>query len=204
MDKGFVVDESRLRQDTNAQLELFRFIRKIRTSDIEQYKAVREIFKAASSDYDAGSKEAKQFFYTAQDLFHYATSKKTAAQIKFERCDSTKPFCGLTAFTGAEPTMSEADVAKNYLDEEELQVMENLALQWMLYAESKAMQGQKLTMHELLHRIRQLLEFNGYPVMWAYPTESNPKKAKDKVKEEMQKFKALGGNDKKKKLPPGT
>ncbi|RYG35118.1 winged helix-turn-helix transcriptional regulator [bacterium] len=197
--KGYAINEERIRQDAAAQQELFKLIRSIRLQEANTYQAVRDIFKASSSDYDAASKEARQFFYTAQDLFHYAITLKTAAQIKLERCNSTQPFCGLTTTDGADPGGDEAQIAKNYLKQTEIEAMDNLCLQWMLYAESNAMRGKTMTMGELLHRIQQLLQFNGYPVMWQYPDSSDPRKATNHVKAEMAKYRAL--HPPKKNLP---
>ena len=93
--------------------------------------------------------------------------------------------------------LGESQRAKNYLDTDELRVLENISEQWMLYAQGKAMRGIRMTMNELLQRINQLLEFNGYEVMWEYPDGSDSKKAETHVDREFQAFtKAIEAREK--------
>lgn len=197
LEDGYVLNKPRLEQDAEVARRLSEEIRAIRLSELLQYRAVQEVFKRSSSDYDAGSKAAKTFFATAQDKFHFAATGMTAAMIKMERADHEQEHMGVRSFKGQEPTQNESQRAKNYLDTDELRVLENISEQWMLYAQGKAMRGLRMTMNELLQRINQLLEFNGYDVMWEYPEGSDPKKAEKHVALEFQAFtKAIEAREK--------
>lgn len=142
---GFVLDESRLANDATAQRELFKAIRALRHNEKAMYQKVRDVFKISSSDYDAHSQPAKKFFAMAQDKFHFAVTGKTAAELILERADSSKENMGLQTLKGELPTTADATVGKNYLLEKDLESLENICEQFLLFAESKAFRGQKMT-----------------------------------------------------------
>lgn len=183
-----MLNRSRLEQDAEVARRLSEEIRSIRLSELLQYRAVQEVFKRSANDYDAGSKTAKTFFATAQDKFHFAATGMTAAMLKLNRADHKKEHMGLRSFKRDEPTLGESQTAKNYLGTDELRILENISEQWMLYAQGKAMRGLQMTMNELQQRINQLLEFNGYEVMWEYPEGSDSKKAEMHVKQEFSAY----------------
>ena len=166
--EGTVIDEDRLAENPELARRLARKIRRIRVSEKNLYSKVREVFKESSSDYDSGSPAAKHFFSMAQDKFHYAITQKTAAEIILERAHPLKQNMGIMSFGGERPTIAEAKVGKNYLTAEELYGLENISEQFLLYAESKAFRGQKMTMEELTHKLKALLEVNDYPVLYDY------------------------------------
>ena len=172
-----------------------------RTSEQELYAKVRAVFKSASSDYD---KAAQSFFAMAQDKLHYAVLRQTAAQIRLGRADASKPNVGLTLMKADNPTTQELDVAKNFLTEDELQGLTNICEQFLLFAESKAFRGQKMTMEELATRLNVLLMANDYPVLYEYNGyERN--KADQHVRSELKIYRArLKEAEERKALEAGT
>ena len=106
----------------------------------------------------------------AQDKFHFAVTGKTAAELILERADSSKENMGLQTFKGELPTTADATVGKNYLLEKELESLENICEQFLLFAESKAFRGQKMTMEEIATKLNILLAANDYPVLYEYKT----------------------------------
>lgn len=118
----------------------------------------------------------------AQDKFHYAITQKTASEIKLERADVLKHNMGLVTVQGKHPTLAEANVAKNYLTPDELRALENISEQFLLFAESKAFRGHKMTMEELSFKLNTLLTANDYPVLYEYKQY-----LKDKADEHVRK-----------------
>ncbi len=165
---GAVLDEGRLLANPDLQRKLAAKIRRIRTSEISLYTKVREVFKTSASDYDPDAQAAKTFSAMALDKFHYAITQKTAAEIKVERADPLKHNMGLVTTKGDYPTLAEARIAKNYLAPDELRALENISEQFLLFAESKAFRGHKMTMEELSFKLNTLLTANDYPVLYEY------------------------------------
>jgi hypothetical protein len=166
--EGAVVDDRRLAENPELARRLAAKIRHIRTSEINLYTKVRDVFKESASDYDVGAPTAHSFFAMAQDKFHYAITQKTAAELILERAHPLKHNMGLVSVQGETPTIAEAKIGKNYLTPDELHGLENISEQFLLYAESKAFRGQKMTMEELAHKLNALLEVNDYPVLYEY------------------------------------
>ena len=127
-------------------------VRALRADEKNVYAAVRECFKISSSDYDKDSQETRSFYARLQDKFHYAVAGKTASQVILDRADHRQPDMGLRTMQGATPLPTDATVAKNYLDGDELYTLHLLCEQFLLYAESKALRGQKMTMKELARK----------------------------------------------------
>ncbi len=165
---GAVLDEERLAGNPTLQRKLAAKLHHIRLSESSLYAKVRDVFKESASDYDPHSQTAKTFFAMAQDKFHYAITQKTAAEIKLERADSLKHNMGLITIQGKNPTLQEANIAKNYLAPDELQALENISEQFLLFAEAKAFRGHRMTMEELSFRLNTLLTANDYPVLYEY------------------------------------
>jgi hypothetical protein len=161
---GYAINEARLKDDPQALNVLAAKLRELRASEKNVYANVREFFKIASTDYDAGSRQCSRFYALLQDKFHYAVTQRTAARIVLERADHNKPNMGLQSFEGNLPTIDEAKIGKNYLDSDELYVMHILCEQFLLYVESKAMRGKKMTMAELANKLDELFKVNEYPV----------------------------------------
>lgn len=166
--EGAVVDEHKLSENPELARRLASKIRHIRVSERHVYSKVRDVFKQSASDYDSAAPTARQFFSMAQDKFYYAITQKTAAEIILERAHPLKHNMGLMTVQGENPTVAEAMVGKNYLTPDELHGLENISEQFLLYAESKAFRGQKMTMEELTHKLNALLEVNDYPVLYEY------------------------------------
>ena len=132
------------------------------------YAAVRECFKEAASDYDKDAAACRSFYARLQDKYHFAVTGMTASQIVLDRADHTKPNMGLQSFAGNLPTMDESKIGKNYLDGDELYRLHILCEQFLLYAESAALRGKRLTMAELDSKFDALLAVADYPVFPGY------------------------------------
>lgn len=166
--RGYAIDEDRIKDDPEALKALAQKLRAIRTGEKAMYQKVCDVFKISSSDYDAGAQAARTFFAMAQDKFHYAVTGKTAAEIILERADATKPNMGLVNFNGKSPSLDDAKIGKNYLKADELYALENICEQFLLFAESKAFRGHKMTMEELSFKLNTLLTANDYQVLYQY------------------------------------
>jgi hypothetical protein len=160
--KGFVMDDERLK---NPDLpfdyfeELTRRISDIRTSEKRFYKKITDIY-ATSVDYDPTDEKSILFFKTVQNKVHYAITGNTAAEIIANRVDSAKPNVGLTNFRGSKPTKEEVAIAKNYLNEQELLVLNNLVEQYLVFAEGQAMQRIPMKMSDWIERLHEFLQIN--------------------------------------------
>ena len=165
---GYAINEFRLRSDAGAANRLTAKLREIREDEKNIYASVREYFKFASTDYDDNSAKCKTFYAMLQDKFHYAVTGQTASQLVLDRADHKKPAMGLQNFEGNAPTLSEAQIGKNYLDRDELYTLHILSEQFLLYIESKAIRNKSMTMGELSTKLDELLKFNEYPVFKEY------------------------------------
>ncbi len=145
--KGFTMNDDLLKKDGGYFEELLERIRDIRSSEKVFYRKVLEIY-ATSIDYDPRAKSTKLFFQTVQNKLHWAAHGHTAAEVIFKRANSELPFMGLTSFKGTKPTKNEISVAKNYLDEKELQVLNRLVSAYLDIAEVNAMQQKIMTMSD--------------------------------------------------------
>ena len=160
MVKGFVMDDDRLSgKQTNYFDELIERVRKIRTSEANFYDKVKNIF-ATSIDYQSGSDDAKQFFATVQNKFHYAITGFTAAETIVNRVNAFKPKMGLVHTKGEKPTRKEAEVAKNYLEELELKRLELLVDQFLSYAELQSVEKRPMYMSDWKNQLDEFFRFN--------------------------------------------
>ena len=127
MIKGFTMDDERLKQlgGGNYWKELLDRIRDIRSSEKVMYRQVLDLY-ATSVDYDPKSAESIAFFKMVQNKLHYAAHGHTAAEVIYERADAEQPFMGLKTFSGSFPTKKDIGIAKNYLDEKEIKVLNNI------------------------------------------------------------------------------
>ncbi|MCL2868252.1 MAG: virulence RhuM family protein, partial [Candidatus Bathyarchaeota archaeon] len=167
--KGFVLDDERLKSGGGRYFrELLQRIRDIRSSERNLYQQVTDIY-ATSIDYDPKDEVTKEFFATVQNKLHYAVHKHTAAEVIYERVDNKKPLVGMTNFKGDYITKEDVRVAKNYLSEKELQVLNLLVSQFLDYAELQALDEHAMTMadwileldRQMLANRRELLEGKG-------------------------------------------
>lgn len=165
--KGFVMDDERLK---NPDLpfdyfeELTRRIADIRTSEKRFYRKITDIY-ATSVDYDPTDKQSILFFKTVQNKVHYAITGRTAAEIIASRVDSKKPNVGLTNFRGSKPTREEVAIAKNYLSEQELLVLNNLVEQYLVFAQGQAMQRVPMYMKDWIEKLHGFLQINNKDIL---------------------------------------
>lgn len=117
--------------------ELLDRIRDIRSSEKVLYRQVLDLY-ATSVDYNPHADESIQFFKIVQNKLHHAAHGHTAAEVIFERVDAEKPFMGLTTFSGELPALKDIGIAKNYLTESELMVLNNLVSGYFDLAEINA------------------------------------------------------------------
>lgn len=147
--KGFTMNDDLLKQNGGGEYfeELLARIRDIRSSEKVFYRKVLEIY-ATSVDYNPDAESTKNFFKIVQNKLHWAAHGHTAAEIVYERANAEKPFMGLTAFKGRHPQKNEITVAKNYLAEEELAILNRLVSAYLDIAEVNALQHKTMTMNE--------------------------------------------------------
>jgi hypothetical protein len=156
--KGFTMDDERLKNvgGSGYWYELLNRIRDIRSSEKVMYRQVLDLY-ATSIDYDPKSLISIKFFQIVQNKLHYAVHGHTAAEIIFERADSEKPFMGLTTFTGEYPTQKDISIAKNYLTENELKILNNLVSGYFDFAEIQAMKHKPMYMEDYINQLDKIL-----------------------------------------------
>ena len=171
--KGYVMDDERLKEPENffgkdyfeEQLER---IRDIRSSERRFYQKITDIYSQCSADYDVDSPVTKEFFATVQNKLHYAITKHTAAEIIYDRADSTKPNMGLTTWKNAPSgriRKSDVVIAKNYLDETEMGSLNEIVTMYLDYAERQAHRGNIMYMQDWVARLDAFLQFNEEEVL---------------------------------------
>jgi len=160
--KGFILDDERLKnpdQPFDYFEELLRRIQDIRTSERRFYQKITDIY-ATSVDYDPTQEISIDFFKTVQNKMHWAITGKTAAEIIYERADSTKPNMGLTSWRGGKVRKHDVSIAKNYLSEEELLTLNNLVEQYLIFAEGQAMRRIPMYMKNWIEKLDGFLQLN--------------------------------------------
>ena len=189
MRKGFALDDERLKNLGGGGYfkELLERIRDIRASEKVFYRQVLEIY-ATSIDYDPKAEISIQFFKKVQNKIHYAVHGQTAAEVIYTRADAEKEFMGLTAFAGSQPTLREAVVAKNYLDEKELRAMGQLVSGYLDFAERQAEREQATTMRDWAEHLDRILTMSGEQLLRGNGSISH-KQAVDKATAEYRKYK---------------
>lgn len=188
--KGFTMDDDRLKGigGGNYWKELLDRIRDIRSSEKVMYRQVLDLY-ATATDYDAKSEASLTFFKIVQNKLHYATHGHTASEVIYLRVDSDKPFAGLTNFKGDEPTQAEAMVAKNFLEEKELKVLNNLVAAYFDLAELNAIEEREMRMEDYIRELDNILNSTGRKVLENAGTITT-QKAKEKATAEYKKYKA--------------
>lgn len=156
--KGFAMDDARLKNlgGGNYWKELLDRIRDIRSSEKVMYRQVLDLY-ATSVDYTPNSPETLRFFKIVQNKLHYAAHGHTAAEVIYQRADADKPFMGMTSFKGDHPTLQEAGIAKNYLTEEELKVLNNLVSGYFDFAEIQAIRHIPMYMKDYIQQLDNIL-----------------------------------------------
>lgn len=166
MVKGFALDDERLKGNGGGAYwkELLDRIRDIRSSEKVMYRQVLDLY-ATSIDYDSKSNESVAFFKMVQNKLHYAAHGHTAAELIYERADANKPFMGLKSFKGDFPVKSDIGIAKNYLDEGELKILNNLVSGYFDFAEIQAMRHNPMYMSDYVTQLDKLLSSTGEKVL---------------------------------------
>lgn len=190
LEKGFALNDERLKNlgGGNYWKELLDRIRDIRSSEKVMYRQVLELY-ATAVDYDPKSDESFTFFKMVQNKLHFAAHGKTASEIIYFRVDSDKPFAGLTSFKGSRPTQAEAMVAKNYLSEQELKVLNNIVSAYFDFAELNAIEEREMRMADFVRELDRILSSAGRKLLEKAGTISHTQ-AEAKAKLEYQKYKA--------------
>ncbi len=158
MRKGFALDDERLKGNAggNYWKELLDRIRDIRSSEKMLYRQVLDLY-ATSVDYDPRSDQSIEFFKIVQNKLHFAAHGHTAAEVIFERADAEKPFMGLTSFSGEHPVLKDVGVAKNYLNEGELKILNNLVSGYFDLAEISAIEHKPMYMEDYIKQLDLVL-----------------------------------------------
>ena len=163
--KGFTLDDERLKEGkTRYFKELLQRIRDIRSSERNLYQQVTDIY-STSVDYNPNSELTQEFFATVQNKMHYAAHKHTAAEIIYERVDSKKHLVGMTNFKGNYPTKDDVKIAKNFLSEKELQILNLLVSQFLDFAELQALEENPMTMKDWIKELDNHLLGNKRPLL---------------------------------------
>lgn len=188
MVKGFTMDDDRLKKlgGGNYWKELLARIRDIRSSEKVMYRQVLDLY-ATSVDYDPRSSESVAFFKMVQNKLHYAAHGHTAAEVIYERADADKPFMGLTAFSGDFPTAKDIGIAKNYLTEEELQILNGIVSGYFDFAEVQAMRHRPMHMSGYVEHLDRVLSSTGEQLLVGAGKVSH-KQAMEKANQEYQRF----------------
>lgn len=188
MIKGFTMDDERLKNlgGGNYWKELLDRIRDIRSSEKVMYRQVLDLY-ATSVDYDPKSSESVVFFKMVQNKLHYAAHGHTAAEVIYERADADKPFMGLTAFSGDFPTAKDIGIAKNYLNEKELQILNGIVSGYFDFAEVQAIRHNPMHMSDYVKHLDRVLSSTGEQVLVGAGKVSH-KQAMEKANQEYRRF----------------
>ena len=188
--KGFAIDSERLKNlgGGNHWKELLDEIRDIRSSEKVLYRQVLDLY-ATAEDYDPKTDQSQRFFAIVQNKLHYAAHGNTAGEVIYYRVDSDKPFVGMTNFKGKQPTQAEAMVAKNYLSQKELKVLNNLVSAYFDIAEINAMEEKPMSMADHLRELDTILSSTGRKLL-DNAGKISTKQAKEKALAEYRKYRA--------------
>lgn len=186
--KGFALDDERLKGNAggNYWKELLDRIRDIRSSEKVLYRQVLDLY-ATSVDYDPHSEQSVRFFKIVQNKLHYAAHGHTAAEVIYERADAGKPFMGLTSFSGDFPALKDIGIAKNYLKEDELKILNNLVSGYFDFAEIQAMRHNPMYMDDYIRQLDNILSSTGEKLLDGAGSVSH-EKAMEKARAEYRKY----------------
>ena len=188
MIKGFAMDDERLKGNGggNYWKELLDRIRDIRSSEKVLYRQVLDLY-ATSVDYDPKSRDSVKFFKIVQNKLHFAAHGNTAAEVIYERADAEKPFMGLTSFTGEIPALKDIGVAKNYLKEDELKILNNLVSGYFDLAEVNAIEHKPMYMSDYVAQLDLILTSGGRKLLDG-PGKVSHDQAMKKAENEYRKY----------------
>lgn len=191
MIKGFTIDDERLKGNGggNYWKELLDRIRDIRSSEKVLYRQVLDLY-ATSVDYNPHSEESVRFFKIVQNKLHYAAHGHTAAEVIYQRADAEKPFMGLTLFSGELPALKDIGIAKNYLEENELKVLNNLVSGYFDLAEINAIEHKPMYMDDYVKQLDSVLSSGNRKLLTGSGSVSH-KQALEKAKSEYRKYQEI-------------
>lgn len=191
MIKGFTIDDERLKGNGggNYWKELLDRIRDIRSSEKVLYRQVLDLY-ATSVDYNPHSEESVRFFKIVQNKLHYAAHGHTAAEVIYQRADAEKPFMGLTSFSGELPALKDIGIAKNYLEENELKVLNNLVSGYFDLAEINAIEHKPMYMDDYVKQLDSVLSSGNRKLLTGAGSVSH-KQALEKAKSEYRKYQEI-------------
>ena len=193
--KGFAMNDDMLKRAGGGNYfdELLARIRDIRSSEKVFYRKVLEIY-ALSIDYDPRVEMTQKFFKTVQNKMHYSVHGHTAAEIIYERADAKKDFMGLTTWAGAMLTKPEAEIAKNYLTQEEIKSLNRIVSMYLDFAEMQAEEHRPMYMKDWISILDDFLRISRKDIL-THAGKISAKLAKEKADQEYDKFKERTNND---------
>ena len=193
--KGFALNDDLLKRAGGGNYfdELLARIRDIRSSEKVFYRKVLEIY-ALSIDYDPRVEMTQEFFKTVQNKMHYSVHGHTAAEIIYERADAKKDFMGLTTWTGAMPQKSDAEIAKNYLSQEEITTLNRIVSLYLDFAELQAEEHRPMYMKDWIAILDDFLLISRKDIL-THAGSISAKLAKAKADAEYDKFKERTKNE---------
>lgn len=193
--KGFTMNDELLKQAGGGNYfdELLARIRDIRSSEKVFWRKVLDIY-ATSIDYDPKLEISVLFFQTVQNKMHWAAHGHTAAEVIYERIDASKSNLGLTSFKGVKPTKAETEIAKNYLTETELNVLNRMVTAYLELAELQAMNRKPMYMKDWVERLDDFVKMTGNDVLQHAGTVSH-RQAIEKAAAEYEKYKVQTKDD---------
>ena len=186
--KGFTMDDERLKGNAGGAYwrELLDRIRDIRSSEKVLYRQVLDLY-ATAVDYDPRSEISVEFFKIVQNKLHFAAHGNTAAEVIYKRANADSPMMGLTSFKGDHPTIRDARIAKNYLSENELKILNNLVSGYFDFAEIQAMRRRPMYLEDYVKQLDSILSSTGETLLNG-PGSVSHQQAMDKAREEYRKF----------------
>lgn len=189
MKKGFALNDDLLKQASGGGYwkELLERIRDIRSSEKVFYRQILDIY-ATSTDYNPNAEETKLFFKVVQNKMHFAAHGHTAAEIIYLRADSAKDNMGLTVFKGKHPKKDEVTVAKNYLDEKELNILNRITSAYLEFAELQAIRHIPMTMKDWIAKLDDFIKMTGSELL-ENPGKISKLEAENKALAEYAKYK---------------
>lgn len=193
--KGFTMNDELLKEAGGGNYfdELLARIRDIRSSEKVFWRKVLDIY-ATSIDYDPNTDLSQTFFKTLQNKMHWAAHGQTAAEVIYQRIDASKPNLGLTSFKGEKPTKKETEVAKNYLNEKELDILNRMVTAYLEMAELQAMNRKPMYMNDWVARLDDFLTMTGNDIL-SHAGKVSHHQALEKAHAEYEKFKEKNKNE---------
>lgn len=193
--KGFTMNDELLKEAGGGNYfdELLARIRDIRSSEKVFWRKVLDIY-ATSIDYDPNTDLSQTFFKTVQNKMHWAAHGQTAAEVIYQRIDAAKPNLGLTSFKGEKPTKKETEIAKNYLNEKELDILNRMVTAYLEMAELQAMNRKPMYMKDWVARLDDFLSMTGNDIL-THAGKVSHQKALNKAHAEYEKFKEQHKNE---------